>query len=78
MEFLNLVLLRYIILEMWEPPHDCVTVMLKHTPGGSSVFGFVCFTGWLTVVMDRQIDILTLATVFSLAGGATVMEEDCK
>lgn len=73
---------------MGDPPHakkkqtpslctDCVTVMLKHTPG-SSVFGFVCFTGWLTVVMDRQIDILTLATGFSLPGGAAVMEEDSK
>lgn len=62
-----------------KPTTSCtVTVMLKHTPGGSSVFGVMCSPGWLTVVMDREIDILTLATAFSLPGGATVMEEDCK
>lgn len=30
------------------------------------------------MVMDRQIDILTLAAGFSLPGGEAVMEEDSK
>lgn len=57
---------------------DCATVMLRHTPGGSSVFGSVVFYRMTHSLMDRRIDILTLATGVSLTGGAVVMEEDCK
>lgn len=44
----------------------------------SGGLAFVPFTGCLMRVMDRQIDILTLAAGFSLAGGEAVMEEDSK